>query len=248
MGIRSVIIHFVLVLTTLGQIPLATGQVPTREEWGEKFNSVGVKLTHKEIRRATVQGRTVITYNLFASGLPKDKHYVLCILNVGSEPRAAADAYLNAEGKVVSSLADHDHGIAEDPIDAKVFGGKGEPVRFALISDDATMRAFADIIPFPIEETAGPCHLSLIETAPYYSGVFIHVTGLKPGEVLDIEQRSENEGGHSKAAANADGAYNVALFPSVKGKKAGKAHFALSAESCQIGIEFPWGQGSFHYQ
>jgi len=131
---------------------------------------------------------------------------------------------------------------------AKAFGGKGEPIQFALISDDASLRAFAEIIPFPVEETVGPCHLSLIETGPHYFDVLIRLTGLQPRESLDIELRSENEGGKSKAAAEADGTYNAAILPTVKGNKAGKTHYDVTAKSCQIGIEFPWGEGSYQYQ
>jgi hypothetical protein len=206
------------------------------------------KLSYKEIGRATIQGRTVITYNLFASGLSKDQHYVLCVLNVGSDPKAVADAYLNSDGKVVNVLADAAHHVAEDPINAKVFGGKGEPIQFALISDDDKSRAFTQIVPFPWEETAGPCHLSLIETGPYYFGVLIRLTGFQPDEELSTEQQSENEGGQSKAKTDAQGTYNTALLPFVKGKRSGKARFVVSGKSCKIGIEFPWGEGSYKYQ
>ena len=205
-------------------------------------------MTYKEVARTKFQGKTIITYNLFASGLPKDKNYVLCILNVGNEPRAAANAYLNADGKMVSVLADPAQHVAEDPINAKVLGGKGEPIQFALISDDDQLRAFTEIIPFPMEESAGPCHLSAIETGPYYFGVLIRLTGFQPDEELSLEQRSENEGGESKAKADANGNYNAALFPFVKGKRSGKARFFVTAKSCKIGIEFPWGEGSYQYQ
>ena len=237
-----------LILTVLAHIPLAAAQLPRKEDWGERFNSPGTKLTYKEIDRTKMQGRTVITYSLFATGLPKDQHYVLCLLNVGSEPRGVTDAYLNEDGKVVNVLADPAHGVKEDPINAKVFGGKGEPIQFALVSDDGNLRAFAEIIPFPVEETIGPCHLSLIETGPYYSGVLIRVTGLQARESLDIELSSENEGGKSKAAADGDGTYNAALLPTVKGKKAGEARYLVTAKSCQIGIRFLWGEGSYQYQ
>ena len=90
-------------------------------------------------------------------------------------------------------LADPDHRVDEDPINAKVFGGKGEPIQFALISDDDHSRAFAEVIPFPMEETAGACHLSAVETGPYYFGVLVRVSGFQPDEDLSIEQRSENE-------------------------------------------------------
>lgn len=222
--------------------------VPSRDHWGETFNSPGEKLSYKEIERTTIQGRTVITYNLFADGLPKDKHYVLCVLNVGSDPRSAADAYLNGDGKVVNVLADPAHHVSEDPINAKLFGGRGEPIQFALISDDFQSRAFAEIIPFPVEKIAGPCHLSLIETGPYYSGVLIRLMGFQPDEELGMEQRSENEGGQSKGKADAKGAYNAAIFPLVKGKRSGKARFFVSGKSCKVGIDFSWGDGSYQYQ
>ena len=242
-----------VLLAAVFSFPLSTESsqaqtVPSSDHWGETFNTPSAKLSFKEIERATVQGRTVITYNLFASGLPKDKHYVLCVLNVGSEPRGVADAYLNGEGKVVNVLADPAHHVSEDPINAKVFGGKGEPIQFALISDDDQARAFTQIVPFPLEETAGPCHLSLIETGPYYLGVLVRLSGFQPDEELSIEQRSENEGGQSKGKADPQGRYNAALLPLVKGKRSGKARFFVSGKSCKIGIEFPWGEGSYQYQ
>jgi hypothetical protein len=240
----------ILVLTVAAQLaaPCFAQTVPSRDQWGEKFNSPGAKLSYKEIGRTKIQDRTVITYNLFASGRPKDQHYVLCILNVGSDPQVVADAYLNGDGKFVNVLADPAHHVAEDPINAKVFGGKGEPIQFALISDDDHLHAFAQVIPFPMEETSGPCHLSAIETGPYYFGVLMRLSGLQPDEEFTIDQRSENEGGQSKVKADAQGMYSAALFPFVKGKRSGKARFVVSGKSCKIGIEFPWGEGSYQYQ
>jgi hypothetical protein len=222
--------------------------VPERDQWGEESNSPGAKLTYKEIGRTRIQDRTVITYNLFASGLPTNTHYVLCAPNVGSDPRAVTDAYLNEEGKVVNVLADPAHHIDEDPINVVAFGGKGEPIEFALISDDDHSRAFAEIVPFPIEESSGPCRLTAIETGPYYVGMFIKVAGLQPNEDLLLDTTSENEGAPTKAKANDQGTYNVLLFPFVKGKSSGKARFYVTAKGCKIGIEFPWGEGSYKYQ
>jgi hypothetical protein len=242
-------IFSVVALAALVALPECSAQTPpSRDQWGEKFNSPGTKLTYKEVGRTAIQSRTIITYNLFASGLPKGQHYILCILNVGSDPQAVADAYLNGDGKVVNVLAGSERNIAEDPINGKVFGGKGEPIQLALISDDDRVRVFTEVIPFPIEETAGSCHLSAIETAPYYFGILIRGTGFQPDEELAIEEQSENESARLKAKADDQGRYNASLFPFVKGKKSGKARFVVSAKSCRIGIEFPWGAGSYHYQ
>ena len=190
----------------------------------------------------------MITYNLFASGLSKDEHYVLCVLNIGKEPRAVADAYLNDEGKVVNVLADPTNHIAEDPINIKLFAGKGEPFQFALISDDDRSRVFAQIVPFPFEVISGPCRLIVIETGGDYIGVFIKVSGLQPNENLLIDTKSEDEGAQTKANATDQGTYNVALFPSVKGKRFGTARFYVTAKGCKVGVEFPWGEGSSQYQ
>jgi len=226
----------------------AAQAAPSRDQWGEQFNSPGAKLTYKETGRTRIPDRTVITYNLFASGLPKDEHYVLWVLNVGSDPHAMSDAYLNDQGKVVCIRADPAHHVAEDPLNAKVFGGKGEPIRLALISDDGQSRAFAEIIPFPIEVNEGPCHLSAVETGPYYFGMLIEITGFQPNEELLLERRSEGEGGQTKVKATDQGTYNALLFPSVKGKRSGKARVQVTAKSCKIGAEFSWGEGSYQYQ
>jgi hypothetical protein len=221
---------------------------PARDHWGERFSTQGAKLTSRELVRASVSGRTVVTYNLFASGLPKDQHYILWVLNVGAEPQPVADAYVNQEGKIVNVLADPRRHIAEDPINVKVFGARGEPIQFALTSEDDRLRVFVQIVPFPMEVTSGPCHLSGVQTAPYYSVVSINVTGLQPNEELILDQHSENEGAQTKANANDQGNYNVAILPFVKGKRSGKARFNLASKSCKIGIEFPWGDGSYKYQ
>lgn len=224
------------------------GQVPPRDRWGEKFNSPGATLTYKEIGRTTMLGKTVITYNLFAAGLPKGEHYTLCTMNIGTDPGARADAYLNETGKVVNVLADPEHHVAEDPINLKVAAAKGEPLQFALVSDDRQLQAFTQIIPFPIEKDAGSGHLTAIETAPYYVAMFIGIRGLQPNEEFEVNKSSENEGARSTAKADSQGRYNVGLFPVVKGKKRGTARFLVKAKSCNIGIEFPWGEGTQEYQ
>lgn len=221
---------------------------PTRDQWGERFNSQGAKLTYKELGRTFVSGRTVVTYNLFASGLPKGQHWVLWVLNVGGEPQPTADAYINEGGKVVNVLAEPQRHVLEDPINVKVFGGRGEPIQFGLISDDDRFRVFAQIVPFPMEVRSGPCHLSAIQTGPYYSGVLIRVTGLQPNEDLIIDQQSESEGAQTKAKADDQGNYNAVVLPTVKGKRSGKARFNVGSKSCKVGIEFPWGDVSYKYQ
>ena len=224
------------------------GQVPDKREWGEKFNSSGARLTFKELDRTRIEEGTAVTYHMFASGLPANAEYTLWTWILGSEPEEQADAYINKDGLIVNVLADPARKIAEDPIDLIVFAGRGEPKRFALISTDGRYRVFGQVVPFPIEATAGPCHISAITFSPNYSVVDVFVEGLQPGEELQVDTQSADEGGQVKAQATGQGKYIANLLLQVLGKRSGIARFHVTAKSCQIGVEFPWGESSYKIQ
>ena len=218
------------------------------KEWGEKFNSPSASLVLKETGRTRSNGRTTVAYSIFASGLPKDAEYTLWTRLVGTEPQPAADALLNQDGRVVSQLADPEHHIAEDPIDLKVFAGRGEPKQFGLISNDGKFRAFGQVIPFPIEVSNGSCHISAVMMGADYAGISVGVAGLHPGEELLIDTQSDGEGRQSQVKATDQGTYNSAVFPFVKGKRSGELRFSVAAKSCKIALELPWGEGSYQLQ
>ena len=103
-------------------------------------------------------------------------------------PAKISEVHLNNEGKVLSKPADPAHNIAEEPFLINLLGSKAEPFQFAIVSADSQFRAFTRIIPFPMELSAGPCHLSVEQI------------------ILDY------------------------------------------AQSCNVGIELPWRQGSEKFQ
>jgi len=224
------------------------GQTKDKIDWSEKFNSPGATLVLKESDRISVNGQTVITYSLIASGLPKDLQYTLWTRQVGSGAQAIADAFINKDGLVINILADPAHGIAEDPINLKVSAGRGEPKNFAVISSDGHYRVFVEVIPFPVENSAGPCKLSATMRSPNYFVVQIVASGLQPKEEFQVESQSGNERGQSKATAADDGSYRTVVLPFVKGQSSGKLRFDMKAKSCSVGLEVPWGQGSYVVQ
>ncbi|MBZ5650044.1 MAG: hypothetical protein LAO18_06125 [Acidobacteriia bacterium] len=229
--------------------PTSTGQaVPDTKEWGDKFNTPGATLVLKKTGQDLLNGHTAVAYSAFASGLPKDRHYALWTWIVGSDPQPVADAYINNDGRVVNVLGDSQHQVAEDPIDLKVFAGKGEPKKIALISDDGQLHVFAQAVPFPIEASDGPCRISGVMEGPAYEAVAVFVTGLQPKEDLLVDTQSESENAQNKAIATEGGTYNSLILPFVKGKPSGKASFRVTGKSCKVGIAFPWGAGSYQLQ
>jgi hypothetical protein len=220
----------------------------SKMDWGEKYNSSGATLVIKELGRSRVNGQTMVTYNLFVSGLPRDAQYTLWTKLVGGSPQAAADAFINKDGLVVNVLSDPAHNVAEDPINLRVLAGRGEPRQFAVIANDGRYRVFGQVVPFPIEQANGPCNISATMMGPNYQAIFVVVTGLQPKEEFQTIQQSGNEGATIKATAFADGSYRALLFPFVKGQPSGTVRFKVIAKVCAVDVEVPWGQGSYTIQ
>jgi hypothetical protein len=224
------------------------GQTSEKLEWGEKYNSDGATLLLKEIGRNRPNGQTVITYNLYVAGLPKDVEYTLWTRLVGNKPQAVADAFVNKDGLVVSVLSDSAHNVTEDPINLKVVAGRGEPKLFAVIANDGRYRVFGQVVPFPIENTSGPCRISATMAGQNYIGVSVVVTGLQSKEEFQIAQWSGSEAAQTTATAADDGSYRTLVLPFVKGQSSGKLKFSVNAKACTVNVEVPWGQGSYAIQ
>ena len=216
------------------------------DDWSKAKNSPGSTLTLKETGRIAADGRTVVSYRLLASGLPKAQHFTLWTWNLGSQPQAVADAFVNPDGLIVNTLGDATH--KEDPIDVRAFAGRGEKKRFAITSDDWTLQAFAEAVPFPIDQTVNGCRLSLEMSAPNYEGVIVRGSGFQPSESLTIEMASGPEGGKQQVNATPQGTYTALIFPSVKGQKSGNASVAIASPKCSVAVKFPWGDGSYRIQ
>lgn len=237
-----------LFLATIFWSGLSTQDKQFTNDWTKGTNSPGSTLTLKEAGRNIVNGSTVVSYRLFASGLPKGQHFTLWMWTLGNEPQAVADAFINPDGLVVNRLGDMTHNVSEDPINVRVVAGRGERKRVALTSDDWTLQAFAGAIPFPLEKSANGCRLSVEMTAPNYAGVILSGSGFQPGESLTVESVSGTESGKQQTSATAVGTYTAVIFPRVKGQKSGKVSVTITSPRCSVAVQFLWGEGSYKIQ
>lgn len=222
--------------------------IPDTKEWGEQFNTQGATLLATESRRAQVNGQTAVYYNLSASGLPREKEYILWYWVIGGQPQAAARAYISASGELMNNPPDAQHPSGTTLVTFAALGGKGEPKRFGLISKDGQNRVFQEVVPFPIEATDNSCKLSAVMGAPRYYSVAIHASGFKPGEQVITDTQSENEKLQGNDKADERGTFVALIFPFVQGKTSGNATFSATGAACKVTVGFPWGQGSYQYQ
>ncbi len=239
---------FTLFFATIFSSVLSGQDKQFTDDWTKGANSPGSTLTLKETGRAIVDGSTVVSYRLFASGLPRAQHFTLWQWTLGSEPQAVADAFINPDGLVVNRLADMTQNISEDLINLRMVGGRGERKRVALTSDDWTLQAFAGAIPFPLEKTGNGCKLSVEMTAPDYAAVVVNGSGFQPGESLTVESVSGMESGKQQITATPAGTYTAVIFPRVKGQRSGKASVTITSRRCSVAVQFPWGDGSYKIQ
>jgi hypothetical protein len=115
-------------------------------------------------------------------------------------------------------------------------------MRLSLVSnDDAHLRGFIQVIPFPNSVTDRGCRLESIIGTPKGELTYIQGSGFEPNEELITDGESYGEKNHSIAKAEMDGSYFVATMPNVLGKTAGTTVWSVKGRSCNPILTFSWG-------
>jgi hypothetical protein len=222
------------------------------KNFGKSMNSLGVELSMKEIDRSRAEDRTFVHYALYANGLPKKSIYTLFQVQIsGSIIKNMEGVTLNAEGRAIcAGRPDTCTGDGpNDPIDLMVYGGKGEPKRFGLMSDDeAHLKGFVEVVPFPNDATDKGCRIESIIGTPNAELIYIRGNGFEPNSELIVDSQSYDEKHHDIAKAAADGSYFSAIMPSVVGRKSGTTAVEVKAKNCNPKLTFSWGEGTYHLE
>jgi hypothetical protein len=168
-------------------------------------------------------------YVMRASGFPANKEYVLMMKyldgKIGTVPIADIQALLGGKYSFVYS---------------NVY--RGEPIEYAVISSDGTVRAYTRIIPFPLEaKSKNGCKLVMSLVSPDLMNFAINAEGFGKGEVVKTTSRSGQETLVSNTTASEDGGFVVIIAPGVVGQTGGEATFEASSSSCTVQINYDWG-------
>jgi hypothetical protein len=216
-----------------------------QKNFGKKMNSPGVELSLKETNRSRTADRTLVSYRLYGTGLPSKTTYALMQVQIdGTVTQIMDGVTFDASGQAICAGRE---GTCQgngpnDPIAMVVYAGKGEPKRFGLVSDDeAHVKGFVSVVPFPNATTDKGCRLESIIGTPNGELTFIQGDGFAPNVELSIDTQSSDEKHHDTARAEADGSYFVAILPYVIGKKSGKSVWEVKSENCNPKLTFSWG-------
>jgi len=216
-----------------------------QKNFGKRMNSPGVELSLREMTRSQEADRTLVRYRLYGTGLPAKATFALMQVQIdGSVNQVMDGVTLDASGEAICAGRE---GTCQgngpnDPIDLVVYAGKAEPKRFGLVSDDeAHVKGFVGVVPFPNATTDKGCRLESIIGTRNGELTFIQGDGFEPNAELTIDSQSYDEQHHDTAKAEADGSYFAAVLPYVSGKKSGKSVWEVRSKSCNPKLTFSWG-------
>jgi hypothetical protein len=208
------------------------------------MNSPGVALSLKEINRRRATDRTLVTYELYATGLPKDHTFTIFEVKIsGQFNKFLEGVTLDPDGRAICAgrKGTCSGGTPNSPIDLVLFAGKAEPKRVALVSEDGQLKGGSAVVPFPNAATDRGCHLESVIGTPKGELTYIQGNGFEPNEELTIDGESYGEKNHGVQKAEADGSYFAAILPGVLGKTSGSTTYRVTGKNCAPELTFSWG-------
>jgi hypothetical protein len=216
-----------------------------QRNFGKKMNSPGVELFLKEGSRSRNSDRTLVSFGLNGTGLPSGTTFSLFQIQIdGTLTKVMEGVTFNAKGEAICAgrPGTCQGNGPDDPIDLVVYAGKAEPKRFGLVSDDeAHVKAFVQVVPFPNAATDKGCRLESILGTPNGELTYIQGTGFEPNAELTIDSQSYDEKHHDAVKADADGSYFAVIMPYVNGKQSGKTVWDMKSKNCNPKLNFSWG-------
>jgi hypothetical protein len=216
-----------------------------QKNFGKKMNSPGVDLSLKEINRWRVSDRTLVKYELHATGLPKDLTYSLLKVQISGKILKQIDGVtIDPDGRAICAgrKGTCSGSTPNSPIDLVFFAGKSEPMRLSLVSnDDSHLKGFIFVVPFQNSVTDKGCRLESILGTPKGEVTYIQGSGFEPNEELTMDSESYGEKNHGVAKAEADGSYFAVALPNVLGKTSGTTVWSVKGKNCGPTLTFSWG-------
>jgi hypothetical protein len=216
-----------------------------RAIWTGSMNSPGVKLSLKEVSRSRTTDRTLVKYELYSTGLPKNVTYTLVEIKVsGKVVQSMTGVTLDSDGRAICAgrPGTCSGSGPNSPIDLVLFAGNAEPKRLSLVSDDeAHLRGIVSVVLFPNVVTDKGCRLESVIGTPKGEVTYIHGSGFEPNEDLVMDSESYGEKNHGVRKAEADGSFFATLLPNVLGKSSGMTVIEVKSKNCDPKLSFSWG-------
>lgn len=208
-------------------------------DWKPSEATVGAILSHKELERSDDKGE--VSYKFFASGVPQEQRYEMWNKRIdGIASKLLDNIKVEDSGELVVPVKGEEYKLImtlEDMLEA-------EPIYYALVSKDKSIKAFDEIFPFPIKVTSKDgCQIELRLMTVDRRNFSMIAKGFEPNE--KVKTRSVSGGElivHEIQASPGDGGFIIVMNPGVVGKNGGTATFSATGRSCDVSLIYRWGK------
>ena len=218
------------------------------------LNPQGLRLRFAQFDKRKIAGGKAVVYRAYASGAPTGQRYSLVSWIVGQQLQTVvAEVWLNDHGLLMSTKPTIEQQTADsvpeqDEIDLVVLAGKGEPKRFALVSEDQKLLIPGTLVPYPIEAKDRACSIQALLASPHGEAFLLEGSGFSRKVPVNVESLSAGERQTANFQSSVLGELTATVFPFVEGKDSGVAEVHLSTPDCKLDLKLPWGKNSYHIE
>lgn|ERR1700733_8909759 len=211
----------------------------------ENMVPTGTSIEVKETsRHGTSSKDLVVTYRIYIKGSSPDTLFDWVQWPVNQQQPSTAlsgisvgkDGLLICAGRKPTQCGDP--AKPDDPIDFTSTPRKGEPVRFAFLSQ--ALKIGTVIIPDPIAASDRGCTLSAVRLTPKFELAFLSGTGYPPNTDIHYQFISERTSDRT-IKSNENGVIRVSQIPFAGNKSKGIATFKVISPQCSPEVSYEWG-------
>ena len=122
----------------------------------------------------------------------------------------------------------------------------GAAWELALVSSDRTIRLFTKAIPYPIVASNGPCIVSLELVSDRGDRFTTSGAGFPPGDEVVTELRYSGRLIQRQQRASPEGRLTPELIAHRDISADRTARYTVKARSCEVSIDYDWGEPALH--
>jgi len=218
------------------------------------INPSGLKLRFVEFDKRKINGGNFIAYRAYADGAPTSIHYSLILWPLDGQMQVVMqDLYVNKKGllmcnKPTPAQENSDSVAEQDEVDLLMQSAKGEPKRYALVSEEPKLFIPGTVVSYPLESKDKACEAQALIGTSEAALLFLKGKGFAPKIQIALESTSAGEHQSATFTSDDNGELFTALFPFVEGKDHGIVDIHLSTPDCTLKLSVPWGKDSYQVE
>src|SRR5262245_57863669 len=183
-------------------------------------------------------------YRLYTVGLPRGVIFGVWTKDFGHSFHEVASGFQVDEfGKLVSSKRGSPQRLDELAFDPGPYP-RGAIWEVALVSEDRALTAFAKVIPYPITARDEPCSLSLELVTQRGERFVASGDGFPPGDEVITQSQYSERIIQKRRRISPEGLLPPDAFSHAAIGSDRTARYAVVARSCQVAVDYKWGEAA----